>query len=199
MATTAIDPRMTHSPAISLSSGRVDGHGHDELRAGRRGDRLDRAARAELLLLLGVGLGGQAGPVAGRHPAHVSHRLRDDLDVLFIGRQHEQAVARLAGFLDHIDQPERGQGGRPGRFAVGRLGQQIELALHGRRVGPGCAYYRLGERVAVVRGRVQGQRHDRADQHQCGEGQQHDQDAPGHAEPPEPPDAPGSASRKPWP
>jgi hypothetical protein len=154
-----------------------DGHRHDHVRSRELRHRLDWLVRQ-----YGGGLDLPARfadkliPVTGRHG-------RIDL-VLTAAGQHEQAVTALPRLLDHRERGELGLRGRLLRNSeVLRpvvLGDQDELVLGQDRVRAGRTRRSRDERGPVVRGRVEGQRHHRADQHDGGERQQREQDPPGH-------------------
>ena len=118
-------------------------------------------------------------------PAWVAcrHALVDDLRLLNaaavheLGGHDEQAVASLPRLRDQGEQ--------------GLIGLAVQGGLGDRRVGLVLVCRGLGERVPVVRGRVEGERDHRADQDDGGEAEQHEQDAPAHGDPS------GSARRKP--
>jgi hypothetical protein len=150
----------------------VDGHGRVHPVPGGHGVRLDRLARLAVGLTLGGRLGGQRGPVAVGHPPGNLHALL----MLGVVLEDQQPVPSRQGLGD-----QRQQGGAVdlGRVQVLEVG--VQQRLGDRRVGGHHARGGLDEGRAVVVGRVERQRHHRGHQHRGREGEQHQQDAPGHA------------------
>ena len=192
MAITAIVPRMTQSRITSSFSELVDlaritvphqpvlaaqedGHGGGDPRPGDLGDRLHRLARLLRELTLLLGLGGQPDPVTGRHAL-----VDQPVAVPRVAHEDQQAVAGLRRLGDQDDQGSVRRRTAVGRTARSGLGESIQPRLGDRGVGARHARGGLDEGRPVVGGRVERQRHHRADQHRGGEGQQDQQDPPGH-------------------
>jgi hypothetical protein len=102
--------------------------------------------------------------------------------------EDQQPVAGLLGLGDQGQ-----QGGAVDLALVQVLEVGVQQRLDDRGVGGHHARRGLDKGRAVVVGRVERQRHHRRYQHRGREGQQDQQDPPGHAR------LPWSASRKPWP
>ena len=134
-----------------------DRHGRGDPGSGGLDARIHRLARLLREQALLVGLDGQPGPVAGRHA------LVDQPDVVLrYATQDQQAVADLAHLFDQAQEGGIGPG-LAGRIAIRGRGQGIQPRLGDRGVGARHARGGLDERSPVVPGRVERQRHHRAD------------------------------------